>query len=295
MVLRFPQTANHELLALISLLVIALGEGRPALRWLVPIVFLWSGIQKAISGCWLEGEMLAVSALESERFMWFQLVVPRGEMTALRAMSPSSIGSGPFHFEGAIPLAISNGIWILEIVLPVLLLLRKTRRPAAILLLSLLAGIELLAREWIFGLISAGLIALFLERDAIMKVKRRSTTILLCAVALWPLVQITLVRSRGVDPWELWGFGMYTCPRLDSEVRAFTGDRPLPKTEALRAYEEAWRHIGRLASPRRAARSYFEIDPKLEAVRFRLNRLELDASDRVALRGAEVIVSRADL
>jgi uncharacterized membrane protein YphA (DoxX/SURF4 family) len=173
MIARFPRTANHELLGLAAVIVTALIDERieserrlgiAALRAMVPIVFVWSGIQKLLSGCWFQGEFLLIGALQSDRFRALQLIVPRMEMNALRALSPSSAGSGPYHFESAPPLLLSNAVWMLELILPLLLLVPRLRRFAAISLLLLLLGIELFARELAFGLLSGGLIALWIER-----------------------------------------------------------------------------------------------------------------------------------
>lgn len=44
--------------------------------------------------------------------------------------------------------------------------------------------------------------------------KSRIVTVALLAVALWPLVQMVLVRRYDVSPWKLAGWGMYATPRF---------------------------------------------------------------------------------
>lgn len=121
--------------------------------------------------------------------------------------------------------------------------------------------------------------------------KRRILIAMLVSLALWPIVQIALVRRYGVDPWELYGWGMYTRPHLDADVRAFAlpDGRSLvlarEELDAIRAFELAWRHLGRLASPSAAAARILGRRPDLEGVRLVGTKLELDpATDRIVAR-----------
>jgi len=81
----------------------------------------------------------------------------------------------------------------------------------------------------------------------------------LAVLALWPAIQLALVRTWDVNPWKLFGWAMYTQapPGLDTRV-GLEGDdgtvwlprhglAPAPRA-ALDAYRERRRALGRLAS-----------------------------------------------
>jgi hypothetical protein len=126
-------------------------------------------------------------------------------------------------------------------------------------------------------------------------VKRTVIVALLALLALWPIAQRILVETHAVDPWELWGWGMYTRPRLDGDVRAFgvPGGRALERSEELKRFELARRHLGRLASPRAAAEELLARHPELEAVRLLATQLALDPeTDRIVAREETFVIHR---
>ncbi len=60
---------------------------------------------------------------------------------------------------------MSNAIYVIEIALVPLLVLRRTRAFAVCAAILFLVAIETAAREWFFGLISLNMLLLFCERD----------------------------------------------------------------------------------------------------------------------------------
>jgi hypothetical protein len=121
--------------------------------------------------------------------------------------------------------------------------------------------------------------------------KRRAIIAMLWILAVWPIGQRVLVSIYSVDPWELFGWGMYTRPQLDADVRVFglPEDRVLilspEERAAVRAFELDWRELGRLASPEGAAARIFALRPQLRAISVRATQLELDPkTDRIVAR-----------
>jgi hypothetical protein len=125
--------------------------------------------------------------------------------------------------------------------------------------------------------------------------KRALILSLLGLLALWPIAQRILVETHAIDPWELWGWGMYTRPHLDGDVRAFglPGDRALERSDEVKRFQLARQHLGRLASPRDAAAELLAAHPELEAVRFIATQLVLDPStDRIIAREETFVIHR---
>lgn len=170
---RFPQTANHAGLTLACLLFLSFLDERredeavlagAALRLTPAIVFVWSGIQKVLLGTWDRGEFLAYSLARTPRFAPLSLFVPREELFRLTSINPAAIGDGPYAFDSVVPLVLSNGTCVAELLLPLFLLFKRTRAAAATGLIILLLLIESVAREVFFGGLMLALLLLFFRR-----------------------------------------------------------------------------------------------------------------------------------
>lgn len=130
-------------------------------RGVVVIVLFWSGLQKLLHGCYFEGQFLAVSIASNEYFATpFSWLAP-GEVERLRGLLPLRIGAGPFRLEAPALVALSNLVWILELVLPIGLLVRRLRPVAVVATIALLVAIEIAAREIVFGILFGGGVLLF--------------------------------------------------------------------------------------------------------------------------------------
>jgi len=99
----------------------------------------------------------------------------------------------------------------------------------------------------------------------------------LIVFALWPAVHIGLVKTWGVNPWKLAGWGMYSAPQIPAELRisCFTPDEvgvyPLrvlaPELEATRhAFLRARLGLGSLARPTGLARALLDHYPAIDGV-----------------------------
>jgi hypothetical protein len=166
--LSWPSFANHTFLewSVLLLLVLCRGDealGMRALRWLPATVLFHSGFQKLVMGDYFQGQFLAFVTAGKPKFSdFFGLVLSDAEFSRLVAMK-GSIGTGPYSITEPLFLAMSNMVWIGEMAVGVLLLYKPTRRFAVWAAVALIAGIELGARELIFGSLFTYLVLMFYE------------------------------------------------------------------------------------------------------------------------------------
>lgn len=118
--------------------------------------------------------------------------------------------------------------------------------------------------------------------------KRRAVGIFLVFFAFWPLGQHVLVRSLGVDPWKLAGWGMYCIPGpmktvrvvlidADGEARRLDFRRYPPEEKVLvDRFRERRSALGRLESPARLGEAMLGLHPEAEGVLVAILSLELD-------------------
>lgn len=129
-------------------------------RWVAVLVLFWSGVQKALHGCYFDGAFLGVAIAANDYFAAPLGAVFPDEIARLRAL-PLRLGAGPFAFEPTALRALANFIWIAEIAVAPLLLVAATRTGAAALAIALVATIQLVARELVFGLMMVQVLLLF--------------------------------------------------------------------------------------------------------------------------------------
>ena len=131
--------------------------------------------------------------------------------------------------------------------------------------------------------------------------KRRIISIVLVALALWPLAHFALVLRFGVDPWKLFGWAMYSVPGAMKTVRVIELSRDGGAREVTRAVqgEAVWRTVSRyrvlrqslgsLVGAEATARRILELRPDWEGVALPVLSLTLDretASVRAAIEQA---------
>jgi hypothetical protein len=169
--LTFPQGANHLFLAFLAYSILAMmnphdrNQGDLALaavRWLVVIVLVWSGIQKLVGGAYFQGQFIAVEIGESGRFSGiFGALASERELNHLRQLGPPRAGGGPFRFDSWPAVLLSNAVPILEIAVGALLASKRARRIGALATLALIGAIEVGARELSFGLLMVAMLSTF--------------------------------------------------------------------------------------------------------------------------------------
>jgi uncharacterized membrane protein YphA (DoxX/SURF4 family) len=170
----FPSVANHSYLELLLLsLYLWIDSSKAeekelflqACRWLTVIVFFYSGVQKLWYGEYFDGRYLAYLAGMADRSrIAFEFLIPPQEMARLISYKREA-GSGPFLIDSVIFKVVSNGAWISEIVLSLLLLFRGIWPLAVACAIFTMFVIEFIAREFIFGILMISLLFLFCRRD----------------------------------------------------------------------------------------------------------------------------------
>jgi hypothetical protein len=170
----FPLTDNHFFLELYCVALLCVvdrsGEGEalalPALQWLAVLVLFHAGLQKLLHGAYFHGDFLAFMVGRGERFaVPFQLLLPADEIARLASLDPLRTGSGPYRVDALALRVVSNAVYLAELALAPLLVLRRTRVAAALAALALVLAVQLAAREAGFALLFANLLLLFLPSN----------------------------------------------------------------------------------------------------------------------------------
>jgi hypothetical protein len=163
----FPHAGNHLLLLLLFSAMAAFFDLREdaqhklfvqLTRWMIAIVFFYSGLQKLLHGFYFRGEVFAyyVSLHENYR-VFFKFLAPPEEIARLEALT-GAVGDGPYRFDAPLALLASNATYLLEMGLPPFLLWRRTRQWAVLAAAASFTLIQLAARElFFFGLFMNGL------------------------------------------------------------------------------------------------------------------------------------------
>jgi len=124
---------------------------------------------------------------------------------------------------------------------------------------------------------------------------RRTTMLAIVAVVLcWPLVHLGLVAQARIDPWEFFGWAMYSKPATRVQVRVEVErdgqTKPLRPMGAMRRQVEAFARtrtaLGSFASPAPLLAAVFESDQTIDSVVIVLRDVQLDL-DSAYLVGEE--------
>jgi len=155
----FPLAGNHRYLEIvIASLLALLDEGIEeerrlllrSLRFATIVVLFWSGVQKLVHGHWFHGQFLTFSTWRENFRTVLEPLLSPAELARLDSYS-FDVGQGPFLAADPSLLLVSNGVWIAEIGLAVLLIPRVTRRFAWLSACLFLVLTEVAARELMFG------------------------------------------------------------------------------------------------------------------------------------------------
>jgi hypothetical protein len=218
LVASFPLAPNHFFVELyaVGLLALAGRDARDAplvlagLRFTTALVLFHTGLQKVLYGHYFHGDFLAFmvgSASTSggpehgDRFAdLFAWILPRSEVLRLQGYDPFRDGAGPYRVAQPLFVALSNAIWIAELLLPIGLLRRSTRTVAVLAALALVLAIQLGAREMGFALVFVNLLLLFAPASWALRALPFSGAILLLALAAGGLG----LAPGWVERWHLW-------------------------------------------------------------------------------------------
>jgi hypothetical protein len=170
----FPAAGNHAYLQVaLCALVALLDADEPseqvvflrAVRWIVCVVLAASALQKVVHGHWFDGQQLAYALWIPSFRPVLEPFLPPAEFARLAAFS-GRVGEGPYVVASPLFVVLSNAVWIAELALVPLLLVRRTRVVAVAGALVFLLAIEVGAREVFFGLTFSNALLLFLPGDA---------------------------------------------------------------------------------------------------------------------------------
>jgi len=172
--LSFPTASNHSFIEIVFMTLLALfdlrsEDGRAlflqAGRWMIVIIFFYTGLQKVLYGTYFDGQFLGIEMVTQPKFTaLFEWLLPEAEFGRLMALDPDDVGSGPYSVDNGLFLAMSNFVWIFELFAPLLLLVKRTRTAATLAIVAFTAAIQFGAREMMFGLLFINLALLFAPR-----------------------------------------------------------------------------------------------------------------------------------
>lgn len=168
----FPMLPNHTGLAFLVLALFAWLDVRGedgqlllrTLRWMTALVFIWAGLQKALNGYYFQGEFLAWMVAHGPS-LWghvFGWVLPHEELERLQALTRFEPGTGPYRVASLPFVLLANAVWVGEVLLGLGMLWHRTRVWAALGALATVGAIQLAPREWMFALLFAQQLLLFL-------------------------------------------------------------------------------------------------------------------------------------
>lgn len=196
----FPDNSNHSLVEFLILVAFVLSDiDRPEqrrslmefLRWLGVYTMLFSGLRKLLSGTYFQGTFLASRMHEERFFIFFRPLLDSNEMTHLHTLLLEN-SAGPFRFESPFAILVSNSVWLSELVAGIMLIFARTRTSGAILAVLVLVGIEVIARELVFGFLALNIYSLFFPE---MWVRR---LVLLSCFSYLMMVGVQLYIGGGV-------------------------------------------------------------------------------------------------
>lgn len=168
----FPAVSNHFFLVFYCLLILSILDlehpqeallGLQACRWLTIVVLFYSGVQKLLYGTYFQAQFLSWTIAHDQRFSSaFQYILPAAEAERLAALADTA---GPFGTEWWPLVAMSNFVYLFELIAPVLLLYRPTRSAAVAATALFLLAIETGAREYLFGCVFINMVFLFTRKN----------------------------------------------------------------------------------------------------------------------------------
>ncbi len=148
------------------------------------IVLFSTGLQKVLYGTYFQGEFLAWKIAHSDRFTTFwQYVVSAEEIDRLRRLAAGAMDAGVYRTQDLALLLASNGSYLAELILPWLLLIRRTRPVAVIVTVVFLVLVEAGAREVFFGVLFVNLVLLFSSRNWVRTLLPASVALYLVSTA----------------------------------------------------------------------------------------------------------------
>ncbi len=168
----FPNIANHSYLEFVCVSLICFADRSStagqrvlmqSMKWLPAILFFYAGLQKILYGTYLHGTYLAflVATNSANTVSFFQWIIPPDELTRLLQTE----FPGPYLFSSWPPVVLSNAVYVSEMLIALTLIPQRCRRIGAIGAFLLLIGIQVFAREMMFGMLCCNLLLVYAPTD----------------------------------------------------------------------------------------------------------------------------------
>lgn len=166
----FPVTANHAwLLLVVAAVLVSFSplerhqrDAFRTLQHLTATVILLTGVQKVLHGTWFQAQFMGDFIGAKAGFgTLFDLLDPTGA-ELIRQMEHVTVGTGPIRSTAPLMLLVSNLTWILEILIPIGLLVPRTRTLFAWMAIGFFFMIQLAAMELTFAVLITSMVALWL-------------------------------------------------------------------------------------------------------------------------------------
>ncbi len=199
----FPVTANHAWLLLVLAAVLVSfsplerhqRDAFRTLQHLTALVILLTGVQKVLHGTWFQAQMMGDFIGAKAGFgILFGLLDPTGA-EVIRQMTHITVGTGPIRSTAPLMLLVSNLTWILEILIPIGLMVPRTRALVAWMAIGFFFVIQLAALEFTFAILMTSMVALWLPVAQSTRFWR---------AMMWLTFAITAVRLLSVLPGLTW-------------------------------------------------------------------------------------------
>ena len=113
--------------------------------------------------------MAYVVATRDDFGVFLRFFMPTDELLRLRAMRAAEPGMGPYRVNSVLFIAVSNSVYLFEMVVAFLLLFRRTTVYAAVAAIFFVLAIECGAREFFFGSLIINLFLFYLPGPCIKR------------------------------------------------------------------------------------------------------------------------------
>jgi hypothetical protein len=203
LVATFPVTANHAwLLLVVAAVLVSFSplerhqrDAFRTLRHLTGVVILLTGVQKVLHGTWFQAQLMGDFIGAKAGFgALFGLIDPAGA-EVIRQMDQITVGTGPIRSTTPLMLVVSNLTWVLELLIPLGLLLPRTRTVVAWGAILFFFSIQFAALEFTFAILMASMVALWLPVAQSMRFWR---------AMMWLTFGLTAIRLLSAIPGFAW-------------------------------------------------------------------------------------------
>ena len=259
----YPLTINHFFLEFIILVLIFISSESKKdllsdkrniknlilyLQILYISVWIYSGIQKIFWGYYLNGEMFALSYLNSKEstnsLVRIQHFLIDNLTTFKSIFIPPCCTNKELVFPGIVKFIFMAQGWLVglcEITFPVFLIFKRTRIIGFLLVLVLQLTIALSSGEWDFAVSSSILlVSLFYLHNKfelkyfwpLKKMKSYFPFGIIICLLIWPTIHMVLSGKGHFSSWRFFGWGMYATPHPQDGVTTniiFYSKKVLPK------------------------------------------------------------------